>query len=399
MKILFVISRFPYPPFRGDKLKIFNLIRELSSRNDVSLLSFVQNESDRRWVPELEKLCRHVETVHHSVPRALLRCAQAIPGKTPFQLAFFRSAEMERRLERCIEEVRPDVIHTHLIRMAPYTEGRVDIPRVLDLTDAVSIYLRRFADSTRNPFKKLFLNEEWRRIKNSEPVLERFNCSLVCSETDRTALRQTAPAARIEILENGVDMKTFAPDPGRVPDPETVICTGNMSYFPNADGVKYFTRVIFPLIRRDVPGVRLLVVGQNPSASIRALGGDGITVTGAVPDIREYYLKSCVAVSPIRFGSGTLNKVLEPMALGLPVVATSVGVEGLPLRDGEHLLIGKTPDEFARHVVRLLREDGLARRIGARAQELVRGRYSWETIARTLEGYYQSILRDRREGT
>jgi glycosyltransferase involved in cell wall biosynthesis len=349
-------------------------------------------------VPELEKLCRRVETLRHSPARSLVQCVRAIPGATPFQLAYFRSAEMSRRVQRSVEEFRPDVVHTHLIRMSPYTAHRADIPRVLDLTDAVSIYLRRFADSTANPVKRLFLNEEWRRIKKSEAVLQEFDCSLVCAETDRTALRASAPAARIEILENGVDMEAFAPDPGRSPERGTIICTGNMSYFPNADGVKYLTRDIFPLIRREVPGARLLIVGQNPPASIRALSGDGITVTGAVPDIRDYYLRGEVAVSPIRFGSGTLNKVLEPMALGLPVVATSIGVDGLPFRDGEHLLIGRTPEQFADHVVRLLRDADLAHRIGGRAQELVRGTYSWETIARRLEGYYRTILQARSKG-
>lgn len=391
MKILFLTSRLPYPPFRGDKLKIFNLIRGLSGSHQIMLLSFVQSREERRWIPELERYCRRVEVVEHPLIRSLLSCARAIPSNGPFQVAYFRSAKMGEQLKAALEDFHPDVIHTHLIRLAPYTRSLQKVPRVLDLTDAVSVYLRRFARATRNPVKKLFLLEEWRRMRAFEPVLTEFACSLVCSTPDRDALAERAPEARIEILENGVDLAAFMPDPSRDADPKTMICTGNMSYFPNADGIQFFVRDILPRIRAAVPDVRFLIVGQNPSRAIRSLHGDGITVTGAVPDLREYYLRSSVAVSPIRFGSGTLNKVLEPMALGLPVVATTVGVEGLSLIEGEHLLIGRTPEEFSAHVVHLLRNPSYARTMGEKARELIRNRYAWSTIAGKLEQYYRSV--------
>jgi sugar transferase (PEP-CTERM/EpsH1 system associated) len=394
VKILFVTPRFPYPPFRGDKLKIYNLIRELSGRHEVTLLSFTQNAEEEGLRSEMEKLCARVETVKLPLAQSLLQCGLAIPGRTPFQVAYFRSRAMAEAVKRVTAECAPDVIHTHLLRMAPYTASRGEIPRILDLTDAVGIYLRRFAESTRNPVKRFILREEYRRVRGFERVLEKFNCCLVCSTTDREALHDTAPAARIEILENGIDLASFTPDTTAQPDPRTIVCTGNMSYFPNADGVKYFVEEILPLVRVEIPDVRFLIVGQNPPRAIRSLEGNGITVTGTVPDIREYYLRAAVAVSPIRFGSGTLNKVLEPMALGIPVVATTIGIEGLPFKEREHLLIGRTPEEFAAHVVHVIQNPEAGRRIAERARELVRGKYSWKRIGEKLEGFYASIVAD-----
>jgi len=391
MRILFLTSRFPYPPFRGDKLKIYNLIRELSDRNEVSLLSFVANAQEEWMHHDLKKLCARVETVRLPTARSFLQCGFALWGHLPFQVAYYRSEAMEVTVRRAIANWTPDVIHTHLLRMAPYTASYSRVPRVLDLTDAVGIYLRRFADSTRNPMTRSFLRNEYNRVRRFEPILERFQCCLVCSDSERQALHETAPSARVEILENGVDLESFSPSPDRRPEPRTIVCTGNMSYFPNAHGVKYFVKEILPLVRRDVPDVQFLIVGQNPPRAIRALEGNGITVTGTVPDIRLYYLRGAIAVSPILFGSGTLNKILEPMALGIPVVATTIGIEGLMVKEGEHLLIGRTPEEFARHVIRLLRDLDSGRQMGRRAQQVVREHYSWKRIGEKLQGYYESI--------
>jgi len=164
-----------------------------------------------------------------------------------------------------------------------------------------------------------------------------------------------------------------------------------MSYFPNANAVQFFAEEIFPLVKRRVLGAKFLVVGQNPPGSVRRLASPDVVVTGTVPDIRPYYLKSVVAVSPVRFGSGTLNKVLEPMALGIPIVATPVGTEGLPIRSGEHLLIAESPADFADRVVELLNNPDLRRRLSSNALELVRTRYGWPQIASKLEQAYGDI--------
>jgi glycosyltransferase involved in cell wall biosynthesis len=196
----------------------------------------------------------------------------------------------------------------------------------------------------------------------------------------------------LSLLPNGVDLETFSSPAPPSPEPGRIIFTGNLSYFPNVDAACFLVREILPKIQKDVPTVKVYIVGQNPSSKVRALAGRDVIVTGYVDDIRAEYLKSSVAVSPVRFGAGTLNKVLEPLALGVPVVTTSIGLEGLCLEPGNDLLVADTAEKFAGAVTRLLTNDGDRMSMAARASEKVRARFSWEKIARDLEQIYEEIV-------
>jgi len=205
-------------------------------------------------------------------------------------------------------------------------------------------------------------------------------------------LAGAAPTARLELLYNGIDLEQFTPDENRRPDPDRIIYTGNLSYFPNADGIRYFVAEILPLIRREVPSVKLQIVGKDPPARVRNLASESVKVTGFVPDIRAEYLASAVAIAPVRFGAGTLNKVLEPMALGVPVVSTPIGAEGLPFESGTHLMLAGSPEDFARGVVSLLKDPALRRKLSANGMEIVRSNYGWGAVAGTLEDVYSTLL-------
>ncbi len=391
MKVLFLTSRFPYPPHRGDKLKIFNLIRNLSRNHSIALLSFSEGMDDEQWIPELRKYCERVETVPRSRFRSLWNCMLGLGGQLPFQILYYSSPAMRARLSRILNEWHPDVLHTHLIRMAPYTRDIQSVPRVLDLTDAVSLYLRRFRDMQTSPIVRWALGVEYERMVRFESVLSGFQRVLVCSEVDRRALAANVPEARLEILPNGVDTDVFFPNGSLERDAHRIIFTGNMSYYPNADAAKYFVREIFPLVLRRIPDARFLIVGQNPPKSVRQLSAANIEVTGFVEDLRAEYMKSSVAVSPVRFGAGTLNKILEPLALGIPVVATPVSIQGMdPSQRG--IVVGSTEEEFANAVVRVLREPAY-REEAARASAELRDRYGWDRIANTLEGIYTDVVK------
>jgi glycosyltransferase involved in cell wall biosynthesis len=234
------------------------------------------------------------------------------------------------------------------------------------------------------------LGVEYRRMVRFEAILSRFQRVLVCSETDRRALAVNVPNAPLDILPNGVDREAFSPNGSVEPDANRIIFTGNMSYYPNADAAKYFVRKIFPLVQRALPNARFSIVGQNPPAGVRRLAGVNVDVMGFVQDLRAEYMKSSVAVSPVRFGAGTLNKILEPLALGIPVVATPVSVQGMdPSQKG--IVVGGTEEEFANAVVRVLR-DPTYRKEALKASEELRDRYGWDRIAKTLEGIYKDVV-------
>ncbi|HXG37178.1 MAG TPA: glycosyltransferase [Bacteroidota bacterium] len=396
MTIFFLTPRIPYPPYRGDKLKIWNLLRQLSKRHRIVLVSFIQSEREREYVSPLSEVCAEIHLV--SLPRwkSFFNCVVAMFQNIPFQVAYYRSREMRRVIDRVVNQTKPDLIHTHLIRMAQYTAHRKSYPRVLDMTDAVSLYLARLSGHHRNPVIRAIVGVELKRMLSYESIIAQFDRTLVCSSNDRDVLLQHIPLARIDLLYNGVDLETFSINGTLRPDPYRIILTGNMSYYPNADGAKFFVREIFPHIRQQVPEAKLYIVGQDPPRSVKALASDHVVITGFVPDIRLEYLKSAVAVSPIRFGAGTLNKILEPLALGVPVVSTSIGIDGLGLTMGEDILVADKPQEFAQHVVQLLTNGQSRERVAGSAAEKVRTRFSWDRLTRDLEQIYETIVNEQK---
>jgi polysaccharide biosynthesis protein PslH len=393
MNILFLTSRIPYPPYRGDKLRILNLIKQLSRRgHSITLRSFIASKREEAYIEPLREFCCDVKTVMLTPVQSVAQCAATIFSRDPFQIAYFRSARMDRLIEETLAAKHIDIVHVHLIRMAQYGLKINSHPRVLDLTDAGSLYLQRFFDVTKSPVKKIFLREELKRLSRYEHVWTEFEASLVCSEVDKRVLEQKSGGVEVGLLYNTIDISNFPYDPARAIEPNRIIFTGNMTYYPNEDGILYFVKEIFPKIVLRHPKAELYIVGQNPPRSIRDVAAHNIVVTGFVPDIKVEYSKSAVSVAPIRFGAGTLTKILEPMAMGIPIVATSMGAEGLPVKHGRDILIADTPDEYAEAVVRLLNNTQLQHTLGSSAAAMVRSTYSSETIAGSLEKTYQDVM-------
>jgi len=396
VRILYLTSRFPYPPFRGDMLHIYNILKPISRRHEVTLVSFVQRGTRTDWVDALRPLCHRIELVYLPTWRSLLQCLRAIFSRCPFQVAYFKSRAMSELVHRVIAEEHPDVAHIHLIRMAQFVEANRDVPRVVDLTDATSLYLERFRAASRNWLMKLLLSEELRRILLYERLLAGFELSLVCSRLDLSVMQAHVPEARFEIVRNSVNTGNSPSLEGDIKaDPRRIIFTGNMTYFPNGDAARFLVREIFPLIRRAIPDLQLYIVGQNPPASVRSLAGEGVVVTGFVKDIRAEYARSAVAVAPVRFGAGTQYKILEALALGIPVVTSSTGMGGVDLIPEEDILVADGPQDFAEQVVRLLRDPDLRKRMSRSAAEKVLSLHDWEVVAGKVERVYSSVAQAR----
>ena len=228
-------------------------------------------------------------------------------------------------------------------------------------------------------------------MRSYEMTIADFDKVLVCSPADREFLSHNVATACVEVLPNGIDTEIFAPRPDVVVDDKRVVFTGNMTYFPNTDGAQYLAQDIWPLVKSRVPDAKLYLVGQNPPPSVARLAAEDIFVTGFVPSIQEEYAKSAVAVSPIRFGAGTLNKILEPLAMGIPVVCTDIGISGLDLQQGKDVLVASTAEGLADHIVKLLGDKSLRHAVGTSAMERIRSRFSWSTVGRTLQGVYERV--------
>lgn len=394
MKILYLTSRLPYPPYRGDKLRNWIWLTSLSKKHDIILVTFVASKEEAKLVRHLQNVCKQVYTVYLSRWRSIINCLIALWRRIPFQVAYYQSREMHSLIRQLVECEKPDILHTHLTRMVQYTESFKNIPSVLDIVDAISRYLQSFLSTSKNLVIRRFLSSELIRIQEYEKRINRYDRIFVCSEPDLQIVKKAAPRVIAEILDNGVDTDYYKPDRTIKADMNRLIFTGNMAYYPNIDGVRYFVKNIFPVIQSSIPTAKLFIVGQSPPRSVRNLGNEYIHITGFVPDIRLEYIKSCIAVSPIRFGSGTLNKVLEPMALGIPVVASVIGIDGLGLEYNREIIVANDPEEFANKVIMLLRDPELRKKISIAGMRAIRKRFDWKKITKKLLDIEEEVVRD-----
>jgi len=389
LNILIITPRIPYPPFRGDKLKIYNIAKLLSINNSVTILTFIRNDYQKKDLVNIEKYGIKVEAIKLPLITSLLHAVLAVFGKLPFQTAFYKSRRMKYKADEIIKTEKYDVVYYHLIRSAQYLSSN-DIKskplNVIDFTDAVSLYLKRFAEIEKNPLKKYFIKIEQKRVEDYERIAEKFHSLFICSDIDKDFLKDKGIKKEVNILPNGIDAEYFSSE--KLPfEKNRIVFTGNMPYYANYDAAIYFAKEIFPLVLKKVPEAEFYIVGQKPPKKIKQLKSDNIFVTGFVKDIKAEYLKSAVNVAPMRFGAGTLNKVIESIALGVPVVATSMAVGGLPKELNKYIFIADDPENFAKKIVELIQNPNIRLGLMEEGKIIISKMLSWKKIVTDFEQY------------
>ena len=393
MKILFLANRVPYPPYRGDKLKIYNLAKRLQGRHELHLLTFAQNEEDLTYKAELEKIFTTVEFIYLPKWKSAMQCLKGAWDSRPLQVLYFQSAEMQQALDRLLNKIKFDAIHVQHLRMSPYLAGRKDLGRILDLPDAFSLYWERRKTVKRGLLTALFENMEQQRVLRYEQIVKEYDMSLVCSQEDLEYMRRTHQATNMDLLPNGVDMSTFQATDHDYSHNHTLLFTGNMDYAPNVDAVVYFVQSILPAIREKMPQVKFVIAGQRPVPKVQELASDHVTVTGFIKDLAAMYNTASVVVAPLRFGAGTQNKVLEAMAMGIPVVCSNIGFAGLGIQSGEGAIMQTDPQQFAASVIQLLSSAAERKRMGEAGMHVIRTKFDWDVVALQLERYLQQVAK------
>lgn len=391
LEAAFLANRIPYPPYRGDKLKIYNLAKRLCKKHELYLLSFTQTEEDKQYQSELKKIFKEVHLIHLPKWKSALHCLQGIWNPLPFQVLYFQSAQMQRKLDELLSQHQFDAIHIQHLRMAPYLSERKDLKRILDLPDAFSLYWERRKKVKRSLLQTIFENIEQKRVLRYEAVLKEYNLSLVCSQEDLEYLKQLHGIENIRLLPNGVDLSTFKAKDHDYTHNHTLLFTGNMDYAPNVDAVVYFTEEILPLIHQQFPETKFVIAGQRPVEKVQALANNNVLVTGFIKDLAEVYNSASVVVAPLRFGAGTQNKVLEAMAMGVPVVCSNIGFKGLGIDSGEGAIMETQKEAFAQAVCTLLASSEKRKKVGEKGKEVIRSKFDWDVVAATLEKYFIEI--------
>jgi len=403
LKVLFLANRIPYPPFRGDKLKIFNLSSRLREENDLVLITFVQNKKEFEFREELEKIFKEVHLIYLPKWKSWLNCFIALfkfgSKALPFQVAYFYDKAMKTKVKNYIEKRDLDVVHVQHMRMAQYLSEDESVPRILDLPDAYSLYWERRKTVDRPIYNRLFDAIESKRVIRYESVTTQFDLNLACSVEDKGHLEKIHPKAKFGLLRNGVNLEMFKYQGHDYSRARTLLFTGNMDYAPNVDAVTHFVQNIFPKILESFPSTRLVIAGQRPVKVVRELAAENIEITGFVPDLSEMYSAADILIAPLRFGAGTQNKVLEALAMGLPCICTHIGFEGLEIESGHGAFLAKDDEDFAEITKKLLDSAEMRESCGQKGLEIARKRFSWDIVAQDLQKYLRETANSRTGST
>lgn len=400
MKLVFVANRIPYPPFRGDKLKIFNLAQCLSPDHELHLITFYETALELTYEKELKNIFTSVTLIPLTKWRCLLNTVLSffIPG-TPFQVGYFRSHLFRKILHLKLTQINPHGIHVQHLRMAQQIPATYRHIALLDLPDSISLYYERRAKNTQFLPIKMALSWETQRLKKYEHrILSKFPKVLCCSSEDGEHLQQLHPNIKIGILENGVDIHTYYPRKNTQILPLKLLFTGNMNYAPNVDAVQYFADEIFPSIHAKFPEVVFEIAGQKPVPQVLALANrHGISVTGFIPNLADAYASATVVVAPLRFGAGTQNKVLEALSMNIPVICTPIGFHGIGLTHGEGIWCEHDTSNFIFRIHQILSDTQTHKDLATEAGEKIRTRFNWNSIAKQLEYYCLELKQSNNE--
>jgi sugar transferase (PEP-CTERM/EpsH1 system associated) len=400
MRLLVLTPQLPYPPHQGTSLRNFNLIAQLAKRHQVCLLTFLEPDQSLKEADPLLDRCQWIDTVPVSQRSDSLRLRQMLTTRRPDMAWRLWSTTFLDRLAKRLAEAPFDVVQIEGIELAPYLPTvRAVQPRPLIVYEGHNaewiLQKRAFLTDLRTPRRwpaAAYSFVQWMRLRSYEAeVCRRVDRVVAVSEADRDAILTIAPEVAVTVVPNGVDLDEHTGYTGPVQSFELVF-TGKMDFRPNVDAMLWMGREVWPLIHRHRPQARLAIVGQRPHSRLNALReSPGITITGWVADVRPYIGGATVYVAPLRVGGGTRLKLLQAMAMGKAIVATSLGAEGFPVTHGRELLLADSADSFAQAVLALLDDRQQRTQLGKAARGFVEANYGWDALVPRLESLYHGI--------
>ena len=360
MHILWIKTELLHPVDKGGRIRTYQMLRALKGEHRVTYLTLDDGTAAPDALERASEYADEVVTVPFRPPAKgtagfyadLLR--NAFSG-LPYAVARYRSAALEAEIRRLVRTAGVDVVVCDFLAPSLNVPDGLGVPTVLFQHNVEAMIWERHAKVAANPVKKRYMGEQWRRmLRHERAECRRFDHVIAVSAQDAAVFRDEFGVRGVSDVPTGVDTEFFRPSGAVEREPRDIVFTGSMDWMPNEDAIRWFTAEILPLVRERVPDVTLTVVGRNPPASIRQLGETDprVRVTGSVPDVRPYIERAAAFVVPIRVGGGTRLKIFEAMAMERTVISTTVGAEGLPVRDGVDSIIADDPRAFADNVRR-----------------------------------------------
>jgi glycosyltransferase involved in cell wall biosynthesis len=384
MRILYLT---PFPP-SSERPDVIYHPRLLARRHEVTVVPLYHHDAELSDLDALRDVVARVEPLRLTRADSMRSCAARALTPWPLYLAYYYNRRLLQAIRRIAARVQPDVVHAYTLRMAPFAV-RLGAPlTVCNLQDVLTTRYAGYVRGRRSAGWPIDV-EEWIKLRRYEPALwRRLDRIAVVSEEEAADARQVAPGVDPAILRPGIDAAYFAPLP-ESERTDSLIFLGRFSYRVNVEAALRAARHVFPLVRRDAPDARLVIVGSDPPRAIRELADlPGVEVTGFVEDVRPYLGRASLSLSPMTTGGGVKYKVLQSLAMATPVVTNERGARGTGLEDGRDLLLGESDAELAGACVALLRDAARRRRMGESGRAVVSSRHGWDAIGTALEAFH-----------
>jgi sugar transferase (PEP-CTERM/EpsH1 system associated) len=388
VNILFLAHRIPYPPDKGDKIRSYNEVKHLSKKHKIYLGTLCHSENEEFYASKLAPLC---EKIHLGNAGNKLKMLKSGINGRPFSVSYFYDKSLQNFVDEVLKEIHIHAIICFCSSMAEYIlknplfqrNSLTDTKLIIDFVDLDSDKWLQYSRYSRFPFNFVYRVENKRLFKYEIMINKAFDHSVFVSQREVNVLnRLCSDCKNVHVIQNGVNYKYFYPGTSNSSNKKKkpiLVFTGVMDYFANIDGVRWFCNKIFPRIKQEFPFAQFYIVGNNPTNFVWSLSElDGVTVTGYVKDIRKYYRMADVCVIPLRIARGLQNKVLEAMASGKAVVATSNAADGIIYHENRDIIISDNEEMFAKEVIKLITDKHTSQKMGQNALANIRQNYSWE---------------------
>jgi sugar transferase (PEP-CTERM/EpsH1 system associated) len=380
MKIFILLSRVPFPLEKGDKLRAFNQIKYLSQYNEIHLCALNDTSIHPEAIAALEIYCKSITILNLPKVACVINIFKTLFNGLPFQVGYFFNKRNYYKIDKLINEIKPDRIYCQLVRVVEYIKHQ-KIKKTIDYQDVFSKGMERRISFS--PFYlKPFIKAEYRKLlKYEAEVFDLFDNKTIISFPDREFIKHPN-RNNIVVIPNGVDMEYYSPI-DRIKEYD-LIFTGNMGYPPNINSAVFLVKEILPLIMEKLPNIKVLISGANPSQKVLSLKSRNVIVSGWVEDMREWYAKSKIFIAPMLIGTGMQNKLLEAMAMKLPSITSELANSAIGALSGKEILTGQSPEEYAEHVLSLLNDSDKIKIIGEQGYTFVKNNFKWEVVNQKL---------------
>ncbi|EFD1021143.1 glycosyltransferase family 4 protein [Escherichia coli] len=391
-KILVITPRFPYPVVGGDRLRIYEICKVLAKYYSVTLVSLCENYLEMNYIVPDDKVFSSVHRVYLPKWKSYLNCLLSLSSSKPLQVAYYQSKQLKKLVESMSES--HDLVLTHLIRTAEYAKN-LNVKKILEMTDAISMNYSRISLLNNNAGLKGFIYHiERNRLNKYEKKIARyFDCNVLVSSIDRDFLyaNSNLDLCNTLVCSNGVDLSKFSYE--FIPNGKKLVFIGNMYSAQNFDAAYWFAKNVLPIIRQ-YDNYEFHVIGKIPTDGSRKLTRiPGVVVTGAVENVGEIARGALAGICSVRLAAGVQNKILEYMALGIPTITSSTGLEGLFAEENVSVLVANKIDEYVNHILMLKKNANFAEMIARNAFCYVKEHHSWDEKLKPLINKIDEILK------